>query len=202
MSATSIGSRLSAGLADGPSPRRRGDARRIASSSSSMRWLAWRRNASRRLVVPVDGPGAASDSSTARLTMVSSTVSRSRVELTAWLTSPRAWSSPTERVSACVRAPALEEADVLDGDDGLVGEGLQQLDLRVRERPRLGPSDADRADRLAVPQHRGRQEAPEAHRPAGLREPVGGILEHVRDLHDRAGQDRPAGGRPSSAGIG
>jgi hypothetical protein len=36
--------------------------------------------------------------------MVSSTASRSRVELTAWLTSPRALSSLTERVSSAVRA--------------------------------------------------------------------------------------------------
>ena len=32
----------------------------------------------------------------------------------------------------------LEQPDVLDGDDRLVREGLQQLDLVVGERPRLG----------------------------------------------------------------
>ena len=40
----------------------------------------------------------------ARATIVLSTVSRSRVELSAWLTSPSAWSSWTERVSSPVRA--------------------------------------------------------------------------------------------------
>ena len=35
------------------------------------------------------------------------------------------------------RLQLLEQADVLDGDDGLVGEGLEQLDLVVREPPGL-----------------------------------------------------------------
>ncbi len=39
-------------------------------------------------------------------------------------------------VSSAVRALHLvEQADVLDRDDGLVGEGRDQLDLFVRERP-------------------------------------------------------------------
>jgi hypothetical protein len=45
-----------------------------------------------------------SASALARVTIVWSTVSRSRVELSARLTSPSAVSSSTERVSACVRA--------------------------------------------------------------------------------------------------
>ena len=36
---------------------------------------------------------------------------------------------------AVARLELLEQADVLDGDDGLVGEGLEQGDLAVRERP-------------------------------------------------------------------
>jgi hypothetical protein len=42
-----------------------------------------------------------------------------------------------------------EEAHVLDGDDRLVREGLEQADLLVRERDRLGPSELDGADRDA-----------------------------------------------------
>ncbi len=48
-------------------------------------------------------PWSLPESWTARLTMVASTVSRSSVEPTAWLTSPSARSSPTERVSSPVR---------------------------------------------------------------------------------------------------
>ena len=69
--------------------------------------------------------------------MVASTVSRSSVELTAWLTSPSARSSPTDRVRSCVRASSsCEQADVLDRDHRLVGEGLEQLDLPARRRVR------------------------------------------------------------------
>ena len=74
----------------------------------------------------------------ARETIVLSTVSRSSVELTAWPTSPSAFSSPTERVSSAVRASQLlEQPHVLDGDHRLVGEGLEQRDLLVGERPGL-----------------------------------------------------------------
>jgi hypothetical protein len=80
----------------------------------------------------------------------------------------------------------VEQADVLDRDDRLGGEGLEQLDLVLGELPGLGSSDTDRPDRLAAPQHRGREKAPEAHSPGMAPEPVGPILEHVGDLHDRA----------------
>ena len=40
----------------------------------------------------------------------------------------------------------LEQADVLDGDDGLVGERLQQSDLLLGERPDLHPPQEDRPD--------------------------------------------------------
>ena len=49
----------------------------------------------------------------------------------------------------------LEQAHVLDRDDGLVGEGLQQLDLLVRETAaRPAAADGDRAERPALAQHR------------------------------------------------
>ena len=44
----------------------------------------------------------------------------------------------------------LEEAGVLDGDDGLVGERLQQRDLLVRERLDLEPLQHQHANRHAV----------------------------------------------------
>ncbi len=48
----------------------------------------------------------------------------------------------------------LEEPDVLDGDDRLVGERLEELDLPVREGSGLARDDGDRPDRDAVAQHR------------------------------------------------
>jgi hypothetical protein len=48
-------------------------------------------------------PPSAPESSTARATMVVSTLSRSRLELTAWLISPSASSSSTDRASWRVR---------------------------------------------------------------------------------------------------
>ena len=106
----------------------------------------------RRLVVLVDraavGPGELARRAT---TIVSSTVSRSRVELTARPTSPSAVSCSTERVSSAVRASQLlEQPDVLDGDDRLVGEGLEQRDLLGRER--AGPrSPTDEMTPSGVP---------------------------------------------------
>jgi hypothetical protein len=44
----------------------------------------------------------------------------------------------------------LKEAHVLDGDDGLVGEDLEELDLSVGERADLGASDGDHTDGLGL----------------------------------------------------
>src|SRR5215468_5725403 len=46
-----------------------------------------------------------------------------------------------------------EQPDVLDGDDGLVGESFQQLDMVVREQARLGAPHRDRTGYHALPQH-------------------------------------------------
>src|SRR5713101_6228485 len=55
---------------------------------------------------------------------------------------------PTERLRqvAVAGLQLLEQAHVLDGDDGLVGEGLEQRDLTFREAPNLGAPGADCAD--------------------------------------------------------
>ena len=57
-----------------------------------------------------------------------------------------------------------EQAHVLDGDDGLVGEGPQQLDLLLGKRARHVAVHGDGADRLAFAQHRDGQDAAEAGR--------------------------------------
>ena len=73
---------------------------------------------------------------------------------------------PVKRLSeigvACFQL--LEQADVLDRDDGLVGERLQQRDLLVGEPPGLPSCDGDSTDRRPVAQHRHRHHAPRADR--------------------------------------
>ncbi len=44
----------------------------------------------------------------------------------------------------------LEQPDVFDGDDSLVGEGLDELDLALREWPHDLPRQRKDADRFAV----------------------------------------------------
>src|SRR5262249_33292262 len=52
------------------------------------------------------------------------------------------------------RLPQLvEQAGVFDGDDGLGGEILDQLDLFVGERPHLLAKEIEGADQLALLQH-------------------------------------------------
>ena len=51
------------------------------------------------------------------------------------------------RSSASLRL--VEQPGVLDRDHGLVGEGLQQLDMMGRERPGLDARDSDDTDRDA-----------------------------------------------------
>ena len=48
----------------------------------------------------------------------------------------------------------VEQPHVLDRDCGLVGEGLNQLDLLVGEGAHLGAGQGEHADRHALAQHR------------------------------------------------
>ena len=99
----------------------------------------------------------------ARDTTVVSTVSRSSVEADGLAHLTQRLQLPTERASSAVRAcSSCEQAHVLDRDDRLVGEGLQQLDLLVGERPDLQPAEDDDADRRLLPHQRGGQDGPEA----------------------------------------
>ena len=100
---------------------------------------------------------------------------------------------------------SCEQAHVLDGDHRLVGEGLEQLDLLVGERPRLASADDDDADGLALPQHR---DAPglSGSRTAALALTARGrtrIGLDVGDVDDAALEDRAPESRVSgSGGIG
>src|SRR5712692_8976443 len=51
---------------------------------------------------------------------------------------------------AVARLQLLEQADVLDGDDGLRGEGLEERDLLVGERPDLCAAKGYRPDHRAL----------------------------------------------------
>ena len=57
-------------------------------------------------------------------------------------------------------AQLVEQPRVLDGDDGLAGEILDQLDLLVGERSDLLAVDTDRTDQLVVLEHRHGQDGP------------------------------------------
>ena len=98
---------------------------------------------------------SASHSRAADSISVSSTVCRSKVERLMTL------STSAVAVCCCKRfAQLVEQPRVLDGDHGLRGEVLHQLDLLVGERPHLLAVDDDRADQLVVLEHRhGKQRA-------------------------------------------
>ena len=55
---------------------------------------------------------------------------------------------------AVARLQLLEQADVLDGDHRLVGEGFEECDLPLRERSRRVSTHRERADRLSITQQR------------------------------------------------
>src|SRR5438552_8747791 len=58
-----------------------------------------------------------------------------------------------------------EEPHVLDGDDGLVGEGLEEGDLPVREEPLFGAPDVDCSDRNPFSHQRDVEGGAMAHAP-------------------------------------
>ena len=63
------------------------------------------------------------------------------------------------RQIARARLHLVEQAHVLDRDDGLVGEGLDKRDLPVGEAARLRTRQGDHADHFAVAVHRHRERA-------------------------------------------
>src|SRR5262249_23700200 len=86
-----------------------------------------------------------------------------------------------------------EEPDVLNGDHGLVGEGLEQRDLRVGKRSSLGAPYHNHPDGTTVTQHRHRDEAASAHRLDDAQPDKGGIFLYIRDMDDGAVQNGTAG---------
>ena len=91
-----------------------------------------------------------------------------------------------------------EQAGVLDGDHGLVGEGLQQRDLPLGEGAHL-PRGAGRSRRSAAP-CRSSGTASTVRTPSARARRRRQVLDsgtrgQVGDVHDRAVRDRAAGGR-------
>src|SRR5262245_31668065 len=125
-------------------------------------------------------PASVPESWTALATIVDNTVSRSSVEFTAWVTSPSARSSSTERASS--RVHRIEQPHILDRDHRLACESCQQCNLLVREWPHLGATNHERANGLVLPQQGNGENGPvsEAARVrAAIGELVGGGLEVV-----------------------
>src|SRR5262245_18763116 len=56
----------------------------------------------------------------------------------------------------------VEQSHVLDGNHGLVSEGLEELDLILWERPGLHAGDADYPDTYPITEHRNKEHAVEA----------------------------------------
>jgi hypothetical protein len=48
------------------------------------------------------------------------------------------------------RLHLVEQPRILDGNHGLVGEGLEEVDLPIRERPRLPAHDANHSDGVSI----------------------------------------------------
>ena len=119
---------------------------------------------------------SASHSRAADLISVSSTVCRSKVE--------RLITFSTSAVAVCCwsdSAQLAEQPRVLDGDDGLRGEVLHQIDLLVGEGTHLLAVDEDRADQLVLFQHRhgDHASARRASWPAGPRTSLGSVVDDV-----------------------
>ncbi len=88
------------------------------------------------------------------------------------------------------RLHLVEQADILDGDHGLVGEGLDKLDLAIRERADFRPGQGEDADRLTLAHERHAQDRREATEFRDLGELMLGVLRGVRNVDHRLFQRR------------
>jgi hypothetical protein len=127
--------------------------------------------------------------------MVVKTVWRSTVELTAWVTSPSACSSPTDWASSRVRACLVEQPHVLDRDHRLVGERFDQFDLLARERlDCLALQDND-SNRASFAQQGHSQKCASAADPCRLLQNEFRVSENISDLDDAPLLQSTAGDR-------
>ena len=87
------------------------------------------------------------------------------------------------RQFARARLNALEQADVLDRDGGLVGKGRCRLDLLIRERLDVRARQYEDADRFALAQHGNREDGAIITQ-ALRRECVFGVCLDIRNMND------------------
>src|SRR5262249_5347680 len=77
----------------------------------------------------------------------------------------------------------LEQPHILDGDDRLVGEGFEELDLLIRERPdRLSP-DNDHSNGDTFPEHRNSEYGPETADFLSLRPLIIGVRQNIVNMN-------------------
>src|SRR5215470_7182459 len=95
---------------------------------------------------------------------------------------------PLERIFRLVEQP-----HILDGDDGLVSEGLEKPDLDLRKWPRLAARHGDGANRSPLTEHRHDEDTAPTDHPGDCRILVLRIELDVRDVDDRAVEDGPPG---------
>ncbi len=154
MSGIWIGSRVSAARPMSPSPFRRGAARRASTNSASSLCVARSSNCSapRRTRRSSSRPRRRAGWHARRSCRAPSRIQR-RADRLADLAERR---QLLDRAGQLVRPrlQLLEQADVLDRDHGLVGEGLEERDLVVGEPAGLAAGHRDRPDRLVVTEHR------------------------------------------------
>src|SRR5262245_63627340 len=81
-------------------------------------------------------------------------------------------------------AQFVEETGVLDGDGRLVGEGGDQLDLLVGERPHLGTRQPKSPNWNAVPQHRNAEIGAKAPKSLRFGPVILGISLHIGNMNN------------------
>ncbi len=91
---------------------------------------------------------------------------------------------------AIARIELVEKAHILDRDHGLVGEGLQQCNLRCGKRAGLGSSDCNPADDITLAQQRHGEHAAESARCRRARDHVIGVGENIFDHAHRSRRNR------------
>ena len=92
----------------------------------------------------------------------------------------------------------MKRTYVFDGDDGLVGEGFEKLDLPVGKASDLGSRHGDRPDRTTVLEHRDRHDAAVVDDLRSVAMLIVGVRVDIRDFLDGAAEDRAGRGpRPS-----
>ena len=80
------------------------------------------------------------------------------------------------------RLQRIEQTGILNGNDGLVGKGRQQLDLARRKGPHLATVEDEDADRTTVAEQRDTEQSSKFTQPLGLVLEVFVIGKNVADL--------------------